>query len=127
MDVLLEVANQISDLNRGVVAQLPLTFLNINSPGLHWLFRDWQVQDVNQLSPDATPDLIITPSGELSLSVKYRGEPLVLYEIPVWQDATPALWLKWFVYRQLPLQRENIILWVRSDLMLDSQDASPAP
>jgi hypothetical protein len=31
------------------------------------------------------------------------------------------------VYRQMPLQRENIILWVRSDLMLDSQDNPPVP
>jgi hypothetical protein len=127
VDVLLKVANQVSDLNRGGTAQLPLTVLNIPSPGLRWLFRDWQVQEVNQLSPDATPELIITQSGDLSLSVKYRGEQLALHEIPAWQDATSADWLKWFVYRQLPLQRENIILWVRSDLMLDSQDASPAP
>jgi hypothetical protein len=63
----------------------------------------------------------------LSLSAKYRGEQLVLHEVPAWQDATSAVWLKWFIYRQLPLQRDNIILWVRSDLMLDSQDASPAP
>ena len=80
VDVLLNVATQISDLNRGDAAQLPLTILNEDSPALHWLFRDWQVQDVSLLAPDATPALIITPSGNLSLSVKYRGEPLVLHE-----------------------------------------------
>ena len=127
VDILLKVANQVSDLNRGVAGQLPLTILNVDSPALRWLFRDWQVQEVNQLSPDVTPAIIITPSGELSLSVKYRGEQLVLHEIPAWQDATSAIWLKWFMYRQLPLQPDKIILWVRSDLMLDSQDASPAP
>jgi hypothetical protein len=35
--------------------------------------------------------------------------------------------LKWFMYRQMPLLRDNVILWVRSDLMLDSQDNQPAP
>ena len=46
VDLILKVANQISDLNRGYADQLPLTVLNVNSPALRWLFRDWQVQEV---------------------------------------------------------------------------------
>jgi hypothetical protein len=126
VDVLLKVATQISDLNRGDGAQLPLTILNEDSPALHWLFRYWQVQDVSALAPDATPALIISPSGNLSLSVKYRGEPLVLHETGVWDKVSPADLLKWFIYRQLPLQQDNVILWVRDNLMLDSQD-TPTP
>jgi hypothetical protein len=125
--VILDVASQVSDLNRGDAAQLPLTILNEDSPVLLWLFRDWQVQSVSELAPDATPALIITPSGDLSLSAKYRGEPLVLHETAAWSTATSSDWLKWFVYRQFPVGQEKVILWVRSDLMLDSQDASPAP
>lgn len=127
VDILLKVANQISDLNRGYANQLPLTILNEASPALHWLFRDWQIQDVNELAPDVTPELIITPSGDLSLTAKYRGEPLVLHDAADWANASPANWLKWFVYRQMPLLRENVILWVRGDLMLDSQATAPAP
>jgi len=126
VDVLLKVATQISDLNRGDGAQLPLTILNEDSPALHWLFRYWQVQDVSALAPDATPALIISPSGNLSLSVKYRGEPLVLHETGAWDKVSPADLLKWFIYRQLPLQQDNVILWVRDNLMLDSQD-TPTP
>ena len=126
VDVLLKVATQISDLNRGAGAQLPLTILNEDSPALHWLFRYWQVQDVSALAPDATPALIISPSGNLSLSVKYRGEPLVLHETGAWDKVSPADLLKWFIYRQLPLQQDNVILWVRDNLMLDSQD-TPTP
>ena len=128
VDILLKVANQISDLNRGYADQLPLTILGVNSPALRWLFRDWQVHEVSELSPDATPELIITTSQDLSLAAKYRGEPLVLHEAAAWDKATSADWLKWFIYRQMPLARDNVILWVRSDLMLDSQDTtSPAP
>jgi len=128
VDVLLNVATQISDLNRGDAAQLPLSILNEDSPALHWLFRYWQVQDVKELASDATPALIITPSGNLSLSVKYRGEPLVLRETGAWEKVSSSDLLKWFVYRQLPVNQENVILWVRSDLMLDNQDASaPTP
>jgi hypothetical protein len=127
VDILLKVANQISDLNRGDVSQLPLTILAIDSPALHWLFRDWKVQDVSELAPDATPEMLITPPGNVSLSVDYRGETLVLREVADWDHATSAKWLSWFVYRQMPVLRDNVILWVRSDLMLDSQGTPTTP
>jgi hypothetical protein len=127
VDILLKVANQISDLNRGYANQLPMTILSEDSPALRWLFRDWQVQEASVLAPDATPELIVSPSGDLSLSAKYRGEPLVMHEVADWDKASSAEWLKWFIYRQMPLQHDNVILWVRSDLMLDSQDTSPSP
>lgn len=127
VDILLKVANQISDINKGYAAQLPLTILDVDSPALNWLFRDWQVRDVRILAPDAAPEMIITPSGNLSLVAKYRGEALVLHETADWSTTTSADKLKWFVYRQMPLVHDNIILWVRSDLMLDSQDTSPVP
>jgi hypothetical protein len=128
VDILLNVASQISDLNHGYANQLPLTILNDTSPALSWLFRDWQVQEVNQLAPDASPELIISPAGNLSLAAKYHGEPLVLHESAAWSKATPANLLKWFMYRQMPLLQDDVILWVRSDLMLDNQNpATPAP
>ena len=126
VDVLLKVANQISDLNTGYPAQLPLTMLAVDSPALHWLFRDWQVQVVSALAPDSTPELVISSVDQLSLAADYRGEALPLSEVADWSHATPANWLKWFVYRQMPILRHEIILWVRSDLMLDNQGL-PAP
>ncbi|MFH1523869.1 MAG: hypothetical protein ABIF04_02795 [Chloroflexota bacterium] len=127
VDLILKVANQISDLNRGYDGQLPLTVLNVNSPALHWLFRDWQVLEVDDLAQDATPELIITPQGNVSLSAEYRGEALVLREVPDWDHAASAAWLKWLIYHQMPLLREDVILWARSDLMLDSQREPSAP
>jgi hypothetical protein len=121
VDVLLKVANQISDLNRGYNNQLPLTILAVDSPALHWLFRDWLVQDVIALTPDSNPELVISSIGELNLAADYRGEALPLNEVADWSHATPSNWLKWFIYRQMPILREEVILWVRSDLMLDSQ------
>jgi hypothetical protein len=126
VDVLLKVANQISDLNTGYAGQLPLTVLGVDSPALHWLFRDWQVQDVSALAPDATPEMVISSVDQLSLAADYRGEALPLSEVADWDHATPSDWLKWFVYRQMPMLRKEVILWVRSDLMLDSQDL-PTP
>ncbi len=126
VDIIVKVASQISDLNRGVADQLPLTILNVKSPALEWAFRAWQVQEVTQLAPDASPALIISSSSDLSQSAQYRGEPLVLHEEAAWYQATPMDWVKWFVYRQMPLTQDKVVLWVRDDLMLDSQD-TPAP
>jgi hypothetical protein len=121
LDVLLKVANQISDLNTGYIGQIPLTIFAVDSPALHWLFRDWKLQDESTLAPDATPELVISSIDQLSLTANYRGEALPLNEVADWEHATVSNWLKWFVYRQMPILREDIIFWVRSDLMLDSQ------
>lgn len=127
VDVMLKVANQISDLNKGYVAQLPLTVLGVDSPALHWAFRDWQVTDATSLAADAKPEMVISTVDKLDLAADYRGEGLPLTEVADWSHATPSNWLKWFVYRQMPILRRNVILWVRSDLMLDSQGLPPTP
>ncbi|MEW6094470.1 MAG: hypothetical protein AB1531_10960 [Chloroflexota bacterium] len=121
-DLVLKVANEISSLNTGYDAQLPLTIVGMDSPALRWLFRDWQVEEAEVFAPDATPELVITPFGmDLTLTAEYRGEPLVWREVGDWYNATFANWLNWFIYRQMPVLREDIILWVRADLMLDNQ------
>ncbi len=71
--------------------------------------------------PDANPEMVISTIDKLSLAADYRGEALPLNEMADWGHATPSDWLKWFVYRQMPILRQDVILWVRSDLMLDSQ------
>jgi hypothetical protein len=117
------VANQISELNKGEPAALQLTIVNLGSPALHWLFRAWQVQDVNALAAGTKPEMVITPPGNVSLAAAYRGEPLVLTQTINWSQATRTQWLNWIIYRQMPMADQQIDLWVRSDLMLDNPGA----
>lgn len=128
-DLLLKVANQISFLNTGMETSLPLRIVNVDSPAVSWLFRDWQKTETDIFDPTETPELIITPllSG-LTLTADYRGEPLVWRETGDWYNATFSTWLKWYIYRQIPTQKDSIVLWVRTDLMIDSLDQeAPAP
>ena len=125
LDVMLKVANQISDLNKGYTGKIPLTILGVDSPALHWLFRDWQVTDATALAPDAKPEMVISSVNQLSLAADYRGESLPLSEVADWGHANSSTWLKWFIYRQMPIVRQSVILWVRSDLMLDNQLPTP--
>ncbi len=127
-DLVLKVANEISNLNTGADADLPLTILGVESKALSWLFREWEVQKADILAPGATPEIVITPASmDLSLTSDYRGEALVWHELGDWKATTFSSRLNWFIYRQLPVQRENIILWVRSDLFLDSQGLPTSP
>jgi hypothetical protein len=127
-ELLRKVANELSLYNTGVEADLPLTIVGVDSAALRWMFRDWQVDEVPALAPDQTTALVITPSGlDLTLTADYRGAPFVWREKGDWQAASVALWYKWFLYRQMPLQQEDIVLWVRSDLMLEPPNSNLIP
>jgi hypothetical protein len=123
-----KVANDISNLNAGMPRSLPVTIVGIDSPALLWQFRRWDVQVVPALPPGTSPELVLTPFDmQMDLAAAYSGEALVLRQMPDWAAADLNAWLKWFVYRELPLLREDLILWVRSDLMLDSPQAETTP
>jgi len=125
-DLVLKVADQVADWNRGSVASLPLTIAGVDSPALLWTFRDWQVQSVAELSPSDAPALVITPSTvALSQAQGYRGEGFAWRETTSWPAVGPADWLRWFLYHQAPVGHDAIVLWVRGDLVIENQ-AQPA-
>lgn len=127
-DLILKVANQISDLNRGNLQSLPVTVVGVDSPSLLWVFRNWDLRVVNALAPEESPELVITPSNtQLSQTVSYRGEGFAWRETPAWAVAKPADWLRWFIYHQMTVQHDEIILWVRADLLLDPISQAPSP
>jgi hypothetical protein len=128
-DLLQKTLNDLSDWNKGHVESLPVTVVGLDSPSLHWLLRDWEVKEVNALSPADSPELVITPQGvELNLSAYYRGEDFVWYQSPAWDEALPEEWLRWFIYHQMSQHKESLTLWARGDLFFDSGETTlPAP
>jgi hypothetical protein len=128
-DLLQKTLDDLSDWNKGHVESLPVTVVGLDSPALRWLLRDWEVKEADALSPADSPVLVIASQGmELNLSAAYRGEDFVWYQSPNWDEALPEEWLRWFVYRQMPQQKESLTLWARGDLFFDSgETTSPAP
>ena len=123
-DILLKVLNEFSFINTGLEESLPITLVGVDSPALEWMLHEWETNKNDIFDPVATPEIIITSElSQLDLTAQYRGEPLVWWETGAWDDAGYASWLQWFLYRQMPVQQERIVLWVRSDLFLQSQDA----
>ena len=127
-DLLLKSAEEISDWNKGAVESLPVAISGIDSPALFWLFRNWDISVDASASLDQPPAMIITPAGsEPSLSQSYRGEAFRWRQKPDWNNAGIAGWTRWLVTRELVTQDETIVLWVRTDVLIDSQDQKPTP
>ena len=113
IDSALNISQQIATTPKIAVYQ-------INSPTLFWALRNHDVDAVNALNTDADYEIVITPHDEQNeLESTYRGQDVTWREVPSWVVASKATWL---VLREAPLQREEIILWVRNDLFFDSQN-----
>ncbi len=119
--------NQMGDLARwkvGVPGGLDVQIVGINSPALRWLLRDWQVTESATLSARTTPAFIITNPQVDSVAVEaaYRGTDIIWRKYPAWGQAIPSDWLRWLMMRDMPQAEEPIILWVRTDIFIDSQN-----
>jgi hypothetical protein len=119
-DLLVRTANDISDWQKGYGESLAVTFQGVDSAALRWALRGWDVQDEMPLDESGSPAIIIAPQGvELQEAESYRGQDFTWRQIPVWDTAGPENWLRWVVLRHMPVQSENIVLWVRNDLFPD--------
>lgn len=122
-DLLKETVNDLSVWRRGQTKSISITTLaDLNSPSLLWLLRDWQVDLVDAIPLDASPELVILPQGlEIKIASSYRGQDFVLRKSPVWEGLSAAGWLRWVAFRELPEQTDVIVLWARNDLFLDGR------
>ncbi len=127
-DLVQKTVSQISDWNKGAVDALPVTVVNVHSPALLWALRSWNVRELDSLSASDSPELVFTPaSTELTLSQGYRGEGFNWSETINWRGATSAQWFNWILYHQMPVTREDIVLWVRGDLIIENQNQTTTP
>jgi hypothetical protein len=98
-----------------------LVVVGVDSPALRWVLKDVRnVRFTNFLSAQADPAMAVTVDNPtMALSATYRGQGFVLQENTRWNQITPLEWVRWMVFRAVPsgaVQREQIILWVRSDV-----------
>jgi hypothetical protein len=119
-DLLSKTADQVSEWATGHVDKLTVTVFGVDSPALLWALRNHNPKVVLALDPTSAPELVITPPQQtLELAAAYRGQDFAWRQTPSW-DSFPAFYLRWVTYRELPVQGENLVLWVRSDLFIDS-------
>ena len=125
-DLLLSVANEMSDWSNTNINAQPVTIIGVNSPALEWLLRGHQISFANTLNATATPPLAITPDqNNATLAAGYRGEAFIWRQAPSWDKAALSDWLRWLAYHQMPQSSEKIIFWARNDLFLDTKSTKP--
>ncbi|MBT7325149.1 MAG: hypothetical protein HN855_08325 [Anaerolineae bacterium] len=119
--LLLETVEEVSTWARGDAQSLNITIKGIDSSALFWALRNHNVDVVTTLDLTSVPELVITPQAEqVELASTYRGQDFPWRQAPNWELNTN--WAKWLALREMPMQREQIILWARNDLFFDSQN-----
>jgi len=128
--LLLKTANDYSLWNTNNPTGMDMTVVGA-SPSLQWLFRNLnQVSYVDALQEDAAPSMVVTPDQKnLGIAGTYTGQSFVTEQSPSWSTLNVSDWISWMIFRQAPLTKTTVVLWVRSDLFPGSsgfhQNTSP--
>jgi hypothetical protein len=120
---LLQTMTDVARWNNGVATSIDVDVVGLDSPSLMWLLRDFDTVTVNSTFPVTTTPSIVISGVESMIQTQalYRGQLMVWsiqpdYSQMVWQD-----WVKWVFARNVPQNKEKILLWVRNDLFKDQQ------
>ncbi|MEW6085251.1 MAG: hypothetical protein AB1607_11710 [Chloroflexota bacterium] len=124
-DLFLASVEDLSEFSLGHTQSQPVTVAGILSPALEWTLRNHAVETVSVLDPQLAPPIVVTPlMDDPGLPAAYRGQDFAWRQQPQWANLQPPDWLKWFVFRELPMENETIILWARDDLFPDAREGS---
>ncbi len=90
-----------------------------DTPGMRWALRHYNPVDFVPFSPpQSQPGIMITNAGTIpKISQGYQGQDLVFSRIVPWREISLNQYLTWLVTREVPTISQEIILWVRTDLM----------
>jgi len=96
---------------------------DFETPGLEWALRGYSEVNFDlYLSPQSQSGIVITDDqNHPELVNSYRGQDLVWSQKSLWKELTPMQYINWLITRKTPTQKVQIILWVRTDLMVDDQ------
>lgn len=94
-----------------------------NTPGMRWALHSYDhVQFVSSLAAQSQPGILITDVQESpEISNSYMGQDLVWSQTASWEEMTPFDYLSWIITRDAPTSSNEIIFWVRTDLMPGDQ------
>ncbi|MBE0670127.1 MAG: hypothetical protein IH588_06040 [Anaerolineales bacterium] len=111
---------EISEFGVGDDTSGSVVIVGLESPALEWTLREHQVQVVDTLDANSSPDFVVTPfETDPTLVAAYRGQDFSWRLTPMWDTTLPSDWIRWITLRDMPQIGETIILWARDDLFLD--------
>jgi hypothetical protein len=87
---------------------------------LKWILRDNPgIEFIEVYDPDLIPPILITNEID-NVQVPeaaYRGQDFVIAVNPGWTGILPEDWISWIAFRSGPIENEDIIFWVRNDIL----------
>jgi len=86
---------------------------------LRWELRDLEgIEFQDSLDSEGLPPVIITSELDNFLvnQEMYRGQDFVLETHPGWDGFIPPDWISWIAFRSGPVEKGDIILWIRNDI-----------
>ncbi len=126
-DLLQQTLRDFSFQQEGFENTLDITVVDVPSPALEWLLRDWQeVQLVSGLAAGSRPSMVLTTDQQPGWGADYTGQDFVWFQRPSWNLLLAREWMKWAIFRDALQDRQTLVLWVRADLFAGSS-ASAAP
>ncbi len=121
---LISQMNELSRWKAGTINSLDVNIVGVDSPALLWILRDWPVSVSSGLTLSGSPSIVIASEQFVATSIEntYRGQDLIWRTYPAWNQGLLADWLNWSILHRFPSGEEKLILWVRSDVFIDSQN-----
>lgn len=126
VDTLVRQMNDLSRWKTGVNSVLDVTIAGVDSPALFWTLRDWPVTALPDANLSGSTPSIVIASDQFSsdeIQSAYRGQDLSWRVFPIWDQGLISDWMRWSILHEFPKNDEKLILWVRSDIFVDSQNS----
>lgn len=122
-ELMLETLARVRDWNASGGEDLNLVVSDVDLPGLRWALLGIDSTFVPALPTNAQPAFLVTPVTDVpQIANSYRGQDLVWSKRAAWFKMDSYQLLYWLITRETLLMEEaRLILWVRADLMPDSQ------
>ncbi len=120
-EYLLVTIDRIHEWNALVDTPLEIAVSDMDAPGMHWALRKYgPVYFLDYVPVSSQPGILITDTLETpEISSGYRGQDLVWSTTALWGQMSPYDYLTWLITRAAPTTSQEVILWVRTDLMPD--------
>jgi len=115
--------DRIAEWNAVSTSPLDIAVSNYDTPGMQWFMHDKaSVYFEPYLPPQSEPAMLITDIEEIpGISSGYRGQDLVWSRRAAWGEMTAFDYFSWLITRDTPAYSNEIIFWVRTDLMPDDE------
>ncbi|NOQ38932.1 MAG: hypothetical protein GQ562_01305 [Anaerolineales bacterium] len=126
IDLLLDTIAEVSVAETGRQDSIQGAVINGNS-SLKWALRDLEKFEFYEVyNPGiATPVLITREIDNLQVPLTfYRGQDFVIATNPAGSAIFPEDWISWIAFRDGPIETEDIILWVRHDILPGGENSS---